>query len=549
MSFVSEETTACGTRHFGRVGLLALLVIAVGAQAWEVRFRGIDPDELVHLHTAFSISTGDLMYRDFFAYHGPGLSYLLQPLFWILGPDISVLWCGRALNLLLAVAALALTWRIAERLTTCGGGLVAAVLLAWTTIFHGKAIELRPDVPAMLLLVAAVWWLVSAGDSLSLRRCLFAGMLAGFAMLCTQKSVVPAAGLVLAVTVTEGQRRWIAGISAGVVLGCGVLTAWGLATAWFAWHHAAGDFLHSTLYQLAVIPVRSSRWEHLRPTLSADLSVWVLAGWELFDTWRTRRQPETWTSGRGLIAVLTAWCVFSLVWVKATYPQFYLLWMPFVAVLAGRRAMEFCRTVEWKVSQERWQWRITLVLLSVLELFLVSRALRQGGLGALPHLSEFRATNMYLGIAAVAIGELGLVAWLATARGARATAAKSLILLGMTYGTFRLIDTLSWSNNNQVEMIAEVHRNVPPNGRVLDGFTGLAVFRRHAYYFWWINEYSVALMSPEDRESRLLESLKKSPPYAVFIDEHILRLPAPVVLWIQERYVAPVGPGNLRVVP
>jgi hypothetical protein len=516
--------------------LLVLLVITVGAQAWEVRFRGIDPDELVHLHTAFSVSTGDLMYRDFFAYHGPGLSYLLQPLFWILGPDLSVLWCGRALNWLLAVAALALTWRVAGRLTAGGEGLAAAALLAWTTIFHGKSIELRPDVPAMLLLVAAAWGLVSAGDSLSLRRCLFAGLLAGFAMLCTQKSVVPAAGLVLAVSVTEGRRRWIAGIVAGGVLGCGVLMAWGVATAWFAWHHAAGDFLHSTLYQLAVIPVRSSRWEHLRPTLSADLSVWVLAGWELFDTWRNRRQPETWSSGRGLIAVLTAWCVFSLLWVKATYPQFYLLWMPFVAILAGRRAVAWYLATGPRTLRERWAWGIGVGGLALLELLLVARGLWLGPRGAFSHLAELGFPTVYLVLGAIGVCELAVVAWVAIARGQRDGAVIALIALGMFYGAFRHLDGLTWSNSSQVSIIRRLHELVPPNGHVLDGFTGLAALRRHAYFFCWINEYSGALMSPKDREERLLTIIQKSPPDAVLFDEHLQRLPDSVTRWIREHY-------------
>lgn len=512
-----------------------LLVIILGAQAWEIRHRGIDPDELVHLHTAFSVWTGDLIYRDFFAYHGPLLSYLLQPLFWLFGPELSVLWWGRALNWLLACVALVVTGRIANRLAGGCSGWVAAILLAWTTIFHCKAIELRPDVPAMLLLVTSAWLLVSAGESLKLRRCLAAGFLAGCATLCTQKSVVPAAGLVLAVLVTVGLRQKWRGLATGFVLGCGVLVPWGLATAWFAWHHAAGDFLHSTLYQLAVIPVRSSRWEHLRPTLSADLSVWVLAAWELVEVWRSRRQPETWSSSRGLIAILTAWCLFSLVWVKATYPQFYLLWMPFVAVLAA------CRVTTWGQTQSRWTrtqfWMWQAIVGG--QLFLVLRATQLGAAGPTPHFdlnSQVLTTGLIIVVGLLAPVLAVAIASAFDRRGSFAQQSLVWALLGMGYGTFRNLDALAWSNESQLATISSVEEAVPRDGRVLDGFTGLAPLRRHAYYFWWINEYSGALMSPEDREQRLLRVLRESPPAAVLFDEHLQRLPDSVTSWIREHY-------------
>jgi 4-amino-4-deoxy-L-arabinose transferase-like glycosyltransferase len=532
-----EASKNHGLSRLGRVVVTGLLGISLAAQAWEIRHRGIDPDELVnHLHNAFSVWTGDVIYRDFFAYHGPALSYLLQPLFWIVGPELSVLWWGRALNWLLAVGTLAATGRIAHRLGGSGAGWIAAVLLAGTTIFHHKAIELRPDVPAMLLVVLAAWVLLGSVEPWTLRRRVAAGLLVGCATLFTQKAIVPASGLVLAIIVTDSvQRRW-RGFASGVVMGCGILVPWGLATAWFAWHNAAGDFWRSAVYQLAVIPVRSSRWEHLRPTLSADLSVWLLAGWELIETWRYRRRPETWSSRRGLIAILTAWCVISLAWVKATFPQFYLLWMPFLAVLAARRIAAWSRSPEpWSIN-DRWLCAGFAGGLTLFETRLATRAARMGSAGAMPHLSTLLTPLALTSIAVFVLALLLMSIWHSVIQSNRRRGLVGLTALGLAYAVGRNLDGVAWSNESQVTSMRLVETAVPLEGRVLDGFTGLAPLRRHAYYFCWINEYSGALMSPEDREHRLLSVLQESPPAAVLFDEQIQKLPDSVTGWIREHY-------------
>src|SRR5262245_18678610 len=74
-----------------------LTVAAGGLLAYEIPRRGIDPDELEHLHAAFCVSRGELPYRDFFEHHGPALYYALLPLFKLCGPQLSVLWIGRFL--------------------------------------------------------------------------------------------------------------------------------------------------------------------------------------------------------------------------------------------------------------------------------------------------------------------------------------------------------------------------------------------------------------------------------------------------------------------
>ena len=183
-----------------------------------------------------------------------------------------------------------------------------------------------------------------------------------------------------------------------------------------------------------------------------------------------------------------------------------------------------------------WAWGIGVSGLALLELLLVSRGLWLGPRGAFAHLAGTDSQTVFLVLGAVGICELAVVGWLAVARGQRDGAVIALIALGMFYGAFRHLDGLKLSNARQVTIIRRLHKLVPPSGHVLDGFTGLAALRRHAYYFCWINEYSGALMSPEDRDERLLAVLQKSPPDAVLFDEHLQRLPDSVTGWVREHY-------------
>jgi hypothetical protein len=87
-----------------------------------------------------------------------------------------------------------------------------------------------------------------------------------------------------------------------------------------------------------------------------------------------------------------------------------------------------------------------------------------------------------------------------------------------------------------VAAIEAVNRHVPPDGRVLDGFTGYGALRPHAWNYWWINEYSLALIPEQDRETGLLSVLEDAPPAAVLLDTNLELLPPRVIDWIQTRY-------------
>jgi len=514
--------------------LISLVLIACGLQLIELRTRSIDPDEFEHLHAASMVARGQVPYRDFFEHHGPLLYYVIQPLFRLFGQGPGVLWGGRCLMWLCSLATLGLTARQANQIGGPICGWTAAALLAWTTIFHSKGIELRPDVPAMLLIQLAITLVIEGKGRF--RSALIAGILAGLATLCTQKAIVPIAGLAIAATVRElltGNARRAIVPAVGLALGGGI--AWASAFAAFGAVGAAGDLWHGTVVQLIKWPVRSQRWDHLRPTLAADFAVWFAGLLEIGSSIRHLRNGEAWESGRNTYATVGAFSIFALFWVKATYPQYYLLWFPVLSALAA------VRILAWRGETPPRLVRIAGIALSLAlpasQIALWRRAWNLDQTGALPALVEVSGRMSLIGPLVVpgVVLLLMMTAWLALRR--RWSVAVALLsALGMFHAVLRNIDTALRTNGEQVRRVEVVQRHVPPDGTALDGFSGFAVLRPHAYYYWWINEYSLALMTRAEREGELLEALERTPPSAILFDEHLRLLPESVTSWIRERY-------------
>jgi hypothetical protein len=521
-----------------RSALWGLIVTACALQAYQISNRGIDPDELEHLHAAFCVWHGEVPYRDFFEHHAPGLYYLVWPAFEWHGPNLNVLWSARAMMFGCSLAAIWLTGRLAGRWGDERCRLIAMVLLAWTTIFQAKGIELRPDVPAMLLLLLAVVPFTYASGGGSWRRFLSVGFLCGLALLFTQKSVVPTAGMGAAACLSRLLTRAPDAESVVTILArvavpilAGAVAVWGIASLLLASVGAAGDFWYSTWYQLWIWPIRSNRWDHLRPTLAGDLTVWIAAIIEIGAIVRRWRLPETWAHQRGAAAVIAATCILSLPFVKATYPQFYLLWMPFLAALAASRIVSIFDGLA--LRDKAIPAVVAGAGLAAMQFVFWQRAESAGFAGALPRLSAVSSANALVLVALVlTMCAIVVTAW------RRWWGALAMLFsgLGMMYGILRDIDIALWSNREQVAAIDEVNRQVPVEGRVLDGFTGFAALRPHAWYYWWINEYSLALVPERERAAGLLGRLERDPPAAILFDRHVELLPPDVVAWIREHY-------------
>jgi dolichyl-phosphate-mannose-protein mannosyltransferase len=229
--------------------------LAVGAalllsRLWFLAHRALDLDEYEHAHAAWSVARGLLPYRDFFEHHPPALYLLFAPLF--SRSDVTtdpaaatrVLVLARLVMWTMTIAGVAIVYRLGALVRNRVAGATAVVLLVTSSRFVESMLEFRPDVPAVLCLLIAVWALVESPirepHPPSASRSFLAGVALGAALLFTQKAIFAAPGLALALIVT---RR----AAAPAAFVCGALTPMALTMWWFQAHGALEPLWYHTV--------------------------------------------------------------------------------------------------------------------------------------------------------------------------------------------------------------------------------------------------------------------------------------------------------------
>jgi hypothetical protein len=289
-------------RRWAWCGVAAALLAAAGLRAGLVVHRYFDTDELEHLHASLLVAKGNLPFRDFFDKALAGRVF------------VSMFWLGT----LLLVA------RPRRGASPIEGALAAAWLAAFTA-FAQKSLEIRPDVPAMFLVVAAAYVIArparAAGPA--------AGALLALAMWCSPKALFPAAGMILAGAWRRRDKRFLAETAAGAAAvaaaGCAYFAArGGLDKLW------SDYFLYN-----AGFPGARVLWSAtLGPSLLGDPLIWAAGLWGL-GRWKER--PEE--------AAALVFALGGLAVSPSAYSQHLLYAAPF---LAGFAAMEVVARVKGK---------------------------------------------------------------------------------------------------------------------------------------------------------------------------------------------------------
>jgi hypothetical protein len=185
---------------------LTLIILSCGLRLWLSDRRGFNPDELQHLHGAWCISKGMVPYRDYFDHHMPWLHFSLALMlsrfdvetdfedatrFIVLARQCMWLYTG---------AILALTFWLGWKWRGPRVAWLGVFLLSYTMMFFSKSVEIRPDVPAAMFLLASLAFAlhVTRDECHRLLCSGLAGAFMGAAVLCTQKSLFALPGFVLA---------------------------------------------------------------------------------------------------------------------------------------------------------------------------------------------------------------------------------------------------------------------------------------------------------------------------------------------------------------
>ncbi len=436
--------------------------------------RVFDPDELEHTHAAWSVFRGLLPYKDFFEHHTPWYYFGLAPFFRWFAVDQSFesarhfLLFGRVISLALAALAVVLVIQLGRLGANRGVGLLTGLFLAAQPIFIQKTLEIRPDVPALLFFLGALWLLVrglfdeeDAPATPGRRWFLGGGLCLGAAVMCTQKMlfVLPGAFLGLALWALGGGRRALgARMRAVVMAGVGVAAPALLTWLAFAVQGGGWQFIYNNFLLNARFQLRSFRGVQATVKTSWPILVLALLGAATainrFRRARRRRYGDVFllcTLG-GLIAGVAV--------VPVVYEQYCLVPLSIACLFAARG----------------------FALLLSLAVQLVRERAR---------------------------------AWVSVG------AILPLLVLPVLY--------LGWSfghrNDQQLARLRYVFAHTGPADTVLDGWLGTDVFRPHPLYYFFMHRELLGALSASAIDAYLepLESGKVRPSL-ITLDDELLAL-------------------------
>lgn len=307
-------------RRWAWCGVAAALLLAAGLRAGLTVHRYYDTDELEHLHAALLVANGNLPFRDFFEHHGPLFWAALAPVVDPPHEPLDKALAGRLLMSLFWLGTLLLVARPRKGATPLEGALAAAWLASFAA-FAQKSLEIRPDVPGMLLVCAAAYAIARPGREAGP----LAGVLLGLACWFTPKAAFPGAGLVLMAVWRRTDRARFLGTAA---LGAGVIAAAGFA--YFAARGGLGKlWSYYFLYNFGFPGARVSWSATMGPSLASDPLMWAAGLWGLR---RWKERPEE--AGALTISLV------GLAVTPSAYPQHLLFIAPFLAGFAAREVMQ-----------------------------------------------------------------------------------------------------------------------------------------------------------------------------------------------------------------
>lgn len=557
-----RERSLCGL--MGCALALLILVAMFSFRLGMFRTRWLNPDEFEHLHAAWCTSKGMVLYRDFFEHHTPWLYYLLAPLLRTVNVEsnpyaaIRAIAVARGISLFLAAGALGvLVWVGKEwgrgakpgedgksqipdgRLQNEAGGrcvlvgLVGTVLLAGMPMFLDKTIEIRPDVPAVLLWALCLGWLgrgfgnwrrrgelstlsgesaITGGPWAGYGSFLAGGLCLGAAIMFTQKMLftLPGLGMAWLAWVLFGgakgglrSRLSSAGMfCAGVVVPC--LMTW----AFFAAQHAGFAFIENNFLLNARWKAAETPEPFLKYIVQDNWGILLLAGGGCLLVWR---------NAGGVGAAFGARRVPAL-WKGS--------WRRHEEKRGDTAQSKGFASLEARLNG--FDWLGLALVTSVVGLLL--------GLLVIP-VAQGQYYLMLLPLVALLAGRfLVFLMDCLPVRGKLAFLWAALLLLEIKPVSHAL-GRMDWRNDGQLAELDFVMTHSAPNEQVMDGWRGLGVFRPHAWYYYFLHPEVRGMLPPAALAAFQAQlDTGKVRPKIIIMDNNLRALSEHFVVFVRENY-------------
>ena len=502
----------------GKVIILALIAVALILRIPILLVRYFDPDEFEHLHAARNIYHGMVPYRDYFEHHTPFLHFLMAPLYLFWGDTIPLLFVARGIMLIFTCAILYLTYRLTKLLYGSDTALYAAVFLSYMIMFLEKTIEIRPDLPGVTFWLLTLIFFIIGIKSKQRLHFLLSGVMIGGAILSTQKALFTGMGLFLALMWFLLDRR--TGLSlqerafAILWIVFGLLIPVVVVCLYFLPHRALDDFIDRNF--IMNLHWRSKFWPYgyIKQVFRQNVFFGVFGLLGLIIATLQLRQREEATKGSFVPVISTYMLIVGLFLMPVPYRQYYLLFIPLLAMYCGLVAVKLVKYLSWSQISTSWCKTKSSLVRAIVKRFI-------------PFIYVCGYISLAFGIIVQPLSQM--------------------------LGQFLIIKLdkpryirLNHSNAGRLNEVRFILQNTTPQDTVLDGWTGSGVFRDHAYYYYFLHSEVRNMLTPKESSEDVVNALRRKETKIIIYDGNVQALSQEVRNYVEANY-KPTGVGNLYV--
>ncbi len=503
-------------------GVAAVCLIALAIHLVVPYRQKIELDEFEHLHAAWLVSLGQTPYVDFFEHH--------TPLFYFLGAAILPLENSRfdtilqarllalAFSLLMAVSA----WLWMRRYGQLHA-LIAACLLGSTVFLLKNGSTVFLDTFSAPLLVISAFF-IATGEKSPLRMAA-SGLAFGLAILFNLKASMalfaPAALLLSRVVWSSSYARriWLQGAIAYSLGGIAAI----LFLAVLLGPTGLEGLWRSVVEMNLAWKARRSGLREVAELAWGDPFVCAAALAGLLHRLRDLIRRRFLLKEQDIPALFLASLAVGFFLMPVVWREYFVLVVPFILLVAAQALAGWFEAG----FEDR---RLATVSLCVLLFF--------GALALFPYRAIFRADRLAYVQSAVMLAGFACLSLAVRASGSQWWLQRSLCLA--LIGVVPLVrvgtELHRLDNHPQRAQVEYILANTSATDAIFDGYSGLGLFRPHAYRYWFLHEEVQAMLPEQEKTSGIIEALEfKRPPLAI-VDRWVKSLPPKVQTYLRDHY-------------
>jgi len=521
-----------------RIIILLLILLAFFLRVPLLKVRYFDPDEFQHLHGARQIHYGQLPYRDYFDHHTPLIHFILSALYPLFGEEIGILFAARGLMMVFTAGILFLTYLLARILYNDDIGLIATLFLSYILMFLEKTIEIRPDVPAVVLWLASLIFMVKGirknSVSFSPLWFIFSGLSIGASIMFTQKSLFAFNGLILAILwVFLDPRRGFSSIRslklAGIFIGSALIPIILVCIFFFA-NGGLNQFIDYNFIMNSQWKLKFKPYNYIKQMTTQNPFFPVTGLLGLFIASYLMYKKENIANGSFVPVLSTYALIAGLFIMPVPYRQYYQLFIPLLAIYSGMIFVRLSEIDFGKLKALKDRPLCFIIVIIIMELVIISLiytlSISKPGIFKVKLLYPIILTSLIVAATPFFVYN-------------RRQYIPLIISIGIIIHPFYLmLNQFSQKNAGQLENIRYIMEITTPDDTVLDGWSGYGFLRHHAYFYYFLHPEMRVMLNEKQLSDDIIQNLEEKQTKVIIYDSQIKALSKKVQEYIGANYAS-----------